>query len=367
MEDYHEFVDASIKPDQLAEKVHSGYKIVDVRPENEAAVIRPHGSMNLPYVSEREYRRDQGKSLRSKIVKATHGKREEFLSRAKGSIRLHDMPTIIACGDGLVSMVATKQLRDAGYTNVHWLVGGLASVPEGVLQNEGTGSHLGYGVSVAGTVMDAIAAAEHAIDLLKTKSPQATEASFRALEHLQASLESSTPVVRAQAAKASEKLINHLKQNGPMYEEKSKQALEALKEKAPEMGQFVLGFMQFLKDRVDQAQRELEASEKTAEQRDEGSPLLITEAASVMSDDASSPVLISEASVMEDDAPPMLIAEASVLPDQVKTATHDGKRDGNNRILLWIVALIAPILAWLAGLWSCIKHGGKRRPGLGMA
>ena len=44
----------------------------------------------------------------------TGGKREEFMQRVQSSVRLKDMPLVIACSEGPVSMVACKQLQDAG-------------------------------------------------------------------------------------------------------------------------------------------------------------------------------------------------------------------------------------------------------------
>eukprot|EP00466_Bigelowiella_natans_P016727 jgi/Bigna1/138319/aug1.44_g13027 len=110
----------SIKAGELRKFLRRGYRIIDVRPEAEARLIRPRDSMNIEFTPDSKIP-DQEKT-------------------SGGS----DSKIIVVCADGSLSLIACKQLRDSGYTKAQWLAGGLSNVPYGILVNEGKKKGDGY-------------------------------------------------------------------------------------------------------------------------------------------------------------------------------------------------------------------------------
>mmetsp|Transcript_12129 Transcript_12129/g.19807 ORF Transcript_12129/g.19807 Transcript_12129/m.19807 type:complete len:330 (-) Transcript_12129:163-1152(-) len=147
---YKNVVDAGFKPEQLDSKLKEGYHILDVRPMFEVDRIRPKESTHVPFITEEV----QDGGLKSLVSKWSHTINSDpaqnsnfadevakkFWRKKKGA------KIIVACGEGPRSLLAAKALTEAGFEDSHWLAGGFAAVPEGVLQSEGTG---GVGYSLA--------------------------------------------------------------------------------------------------------------------------------------------------------------------------------------------------------------------------
>ena len=51
----------------------------------------------------------------------------QFDPEHKQLARARDLPIVVACRSGQASMAAAARLRKAGFTNVHWLEGGIAA------------------------------------------------------------------------------------------------------------------------------------------------------------------------------------------------------------------------------------------------
>eukprot|EP00466_Bigelowiella_natans_P018009 jgi/Bigna1/76964/fgenesh1_pg.45_\ len=165
---YKNVVDAGFKPEQLDSKLKEGYHILDVRPMFEVDRIRPKESTHVPFITEEV----QDGGLKSLVSKWYYLNRElaienyrhliihlkvDFDEKTQNSNFADEVAKkfwrkkkgakiIVACGEGPRSLLAAKALTEAGFEDSHWLAGGFAAVPEGVLQSEGTG---GVGYSLA--------------------------------------------------------------------------------------------------------------------------------------------------------------------------------------------------------------------------
>uniref|UniRef100_A0A7S3YKC3 Rhodanese domain-containing protein n=1 Tax=Lotharella globosa TaxID=91324 RepID=A0A7S3YKC3_9EUKA len=243
---FNDVVSSSVRAEEVPVLSLRGYKILDVRAQTEVQGYHPLRSISVPYVTDNERRELQGKSLKSKWVKAleTGGRREEFLSRVKGALRLKDVPVIVACSDGLVSMAATKALHDAGYTKARWLKGGLASAPDGMIASEGPAGS--YGLDVAGKLVGAAETTGQAVLYAKdVATPYAAEASSQALSALQNNAEAYEEIARkaidavgGHAPEIRGKLdeaLKALKEKGPRYQEKTTELLATVQKHAPEV------------------------------------------------------------------------------------------------------------------------------------
>eukprot|EP00465_Bigelowiella_longifila_P012454 CAMPEP_0185269934 /NCGR_PEP_ID=MMETSP1359-20130426/41104_1 /TAXON_ID=552665 /ORGANISM="Bigelowiella longifila, Strain CCMP242" /LENGTH=221 /DNA_ID=CAMNT_0027861313 /DNA_START=319 /DNA_END=984 /DNA_ORIENTATION=+ len=112
---------------ELAEKhIHDGYEILDVRPNCEVNHIYPRGSTHVEFSSSNE------DGLISVSIP-----NPDFVGKVKDAGISREDRILVACGDGPLSFIACKKLRDAGFYNAKWLIGGLAGVPEQVLINDG--------------------------------------------------------------------------------------------------------------------------------------------------------------------------------------------------------------------------------------
>eukprot|EP00466_Bigelowiella_natans_P016352 jgi/Bigna1/146523/aug1.116_g21231 len=132
--DLRQLVDNGCQPTDLQQRLEQGYYILDVRPRVEAEAIHPRGSLLVPFTPVRE----QGR------VKSIYAPNTDFFSQLKRKNILKDSKLVVACGDGPRSLIACKQMQEAGYKNAEWLVGGLGIIPEGVLESEGDQISVGY-------------------------------------------------------------------------------------------------------------------------------------------------------------------------------------------------------------------------------
>mmetsp|Transcript_19015 Transcript_19015/g.26524 ORF Transcript_19015/g.26524 Transcript_19015/m.26524 type:complete len:215 (-) Transcript_19015:12-656(-) len=108
---YRSAAENGCKHGDLESKLKEGYHIVDVRSSEEAKRIRPRGSLNVEF--SQIY--DDGR------LKSLMASNEDFLKNVRRKNLKKDAKLIVACGDGPVSLIACKQLKDAGYKNVLWL------------------------------------------------------------------------------------------------------------------------------------------------------------------------------------------------------------------------------------------------------
>jgi len=164
---YADIVAEGCKSSELKTKLDEGYRLIDVRPQFEVERIRPKGSTHVPFVSDEEL--DGGlKSMLNKWANS-FSENDEFVKNMKRKYRNKDK-LVVACGEGPRSLVACKQLQSAGFRNVEWLAGGLAAVPEGVLNNEGSGMGVGYrtaSVDAPKLAKDVLSGAKAALGKLK--------------------------------------------------------------------------------------------------------------------------------------------------------------------------------------------------------
>eukprot|EP00465_Bigelowiella_longifila_P010515 CAMPEP_0185266320 /NCGR_PEP_ID=MMETSP1359-20130426/30696_1 /TAXON_ID=552665 /ORGANISM="Bigelowiella longifila, Strain CCMP242" /LENGTH=263 /DNA_ID=CAMNT_0027856073 /DNA_START=77 /DNA_END=868 /DNA_ORIENTATION=+ len=149
----------SLKAGELRKFLRRGYRIIDVRSEAEARIIRPRDSMNIEFtpcskIPDQE-KTSGGKgtctgvspSFKKYLISQNN---IGFLKNVEQKIQDdprssgRDSKILIVCRDGFLSLIACKQLRDAGYTKAQWLAGGLSNVPHGILVNEGKKRDDGY-------------------------------------------------------------------------------------------------------------------------------------------------------------------------------------------------------------------------------
>jgi len=92
---------------KLTEKhLHDGYKILDVRPNCEVNDIYPRGSVHAEFSS--SYNKDGSKSLPIPNL--------DFIEKVEEIGVSREDRILVACGDGPLSFIACKKLRDAGTT-----------------------------------------------------------------------------------------------------------------------------------------------------------------------------------------------------------------------------------------------------------
>mmetsp|Transcript_32000 Transcript_32000/g.51489 ORF Transcript_32000/g.51489 Transcript_32000/m.51489 type:complete len:360 (-) Transcript_32000:745-1824(-) len=130
--------EASCKGDELSGYIEKGYKILDVRPSNEVAQIRPKGSVSVEFAPMVENGR----------AKSMLAENKNFLQAVRKKNFRKNAKIVVACGDGPLSLIACKQLQEAGYKDATWLAGGLANVPSGVLDSDGDRISVGYASSL---------------------------------------------------------------------------------------------------------------------------------------------------------------------------------------------------------------------------
>ncbi|KNA17887.1 hypothetical protein SOVF_075800 [Spinacia oleracea] len=122
-----------------------GLKLLDVRPEWEREKARVSGSLHVPL-----FIKDTDESLVTFLKKWVHlgyiglwtGQKfttinSEFASQVEGIVPDKDTMVLVACGEGLRSIVAVSKLHEAGYKNLGWLVGGFNRTKDGDFPVEG--------------------------------------------------------------------------------------------------------------------------------------------------------------------------------------------------------------------------------------
>ncbi|KAF7845363.1 rhodanese-like domain-containing protein 10 [Senna tora] len=123
----------AIQPKEAYKAMKSeGYVLLDVRPMWEREKARAKGSVHVPIFVE-----DKDNSVVTLIKKWVHfgyiglwtGQyfttfNSEFLAQVEMAVPSKDTKLIVACGEGLRSMIAVSKLYDGNYRNLGWLVGG---------------------------------------------------------------------------------------------------------------------------------------------------------------------------------------------------------------------------------------------------
>ncbi|GAV75489.1 Rhodanese domain-containing protein [Cephalotus follicularis] len=129
-----------ISPKDAATAIHSeGYTLLDIRPawEREKAFVA--GSMHVPL-----FLKDMDNSLVTLLKKWVHfgyigiwtGQsftvfNPDFLKQVEAEVPDKDAKLLVACGEGLRSMMAASKLHDGGFKNLGWLAGGFNRAADG--------------------------------------------------------------------------------------------------------------------------------------------------------------------------------------------------------------------------------------------
>ncbi|GAB2220951.1 hypothetical protein Droror1_Dr00012111 [Drosera rotundifolia] len=137
----------AIVPKEAAAAISSSrFVLLDVRPEWERQKAHVTGSLHVPFFVEDK---DNGPvTLLKKWVhfgyiglwtgQAFTTINPEFLNRVRGVVPDQDSSLLVACGEGLRSMMAVSKLHEAGYKNLAWLAGGFNRAGDGDFPVEGT-------------------------------------------------------------------------------------------------------------------------------------------------------------------------------------------------------------------------------------
>lgn len=111
-----------------------GYKLLDVRPIWEWEKSYVNGSYHIPLFVEDEdtsYLTLFRKSIQMGYGGVWMGQRltkrnEQFLEQVQSAFPEKDQKVLVACGEGLRSLLALDELHDDGYTNLAWMDGGFS-------------------------------------------------------------------------------------------------------------------------------------------------------------------------------------------------------------------------------------------------
>eukprot|EP00469_Lotharella_globosa_P018440 CAMPEP_0167815534 /NCGR_PEP_ID=MMETSP0112_2-20121227/3076_1 /TAXON_ID=91324 /ORGANISM="Lotharella globosa, Strain CCCM811" /LENGTH=307 /DNA_ID=CAMNT_0007714965 /DNA_START=27 /DNA_END=950 /DNA_ORIENTATION=- len=138
MKGYREIANKGLPGQYLETWLDMGYTLIDVRPKGEVLRgSRLHGSHHVPFLA-----RDDPDAIEYWAISPEPNKK--FLQDIKRQVATPKARLVVACGEGPMSLVAAKQLQDAGYEHVIWLKDGLRSVPDGVMARLGNDQG-GYG------------------------------------------------------------------------------------------------------------------------------------------------------------------------------------------------------------------------------
>ncbi|TXG58804.1 hypothetical protein EZV62_016633 [Acer yangbiense] len=122
-----------ILPKEAAAAVNSdGFVLLDIRPEWEREKARVTGSLHVPlFVEDKDY------SPITLLKKWVHfgyiglwtGQNfttlnPDFLQQVEAAVPDKNAKLLVACGEGLRSMMAVSKLHEGGYKNLGWLAGG---------------------------------------------------------------------------------------------------------------------------------------------------------------------------------------------------------------------------------------------------
>eukprot|EP00271_Cylindrocystis_brebissonii_P014288 TRINITY_DN355_c0_g1_i1.p1 TRINITY_DN355_c0_g1~~TRINITY_DN355_c0_g1_i1.p1 ORF type:complete len:258 (+),score=36.63 TRINITY_DN355_c0_g1_i1:254-1027(+) len=115
------------------------WRLLDVRPSWERERSFIDGSVHVPLFIE-----DDGTDvltlLRKQIQFGFGGwwlgqrltkRNEDFVQQVRGLVPSLETPILVACGEGLRSLLAIDELYEEGYSNLAWLAGGLNNAREG--------------------------------------------------------------------------------------------------------------------------------------------------------------------------------------------------------------------------------------------
>ncbi|KAL3826112.1 hypothetical protein ACJIZ3_022141 [Penstemon smallii] len=122
-----------ILPKDAASAMESqGYKLLDIRPQWEIEKARVSGSLHVPLFVE-----DKDNGPITLLKKWVHfgyiglwtGQyftmfNPDFVDQVQNSVPDKDSKLLVACGEGLRSMMAIAKLHQKGYKNLGWLAGG---------------------------------------------------------------------------------------------------------------------------------------------------------------------------------------------------------------------------------------------------
>ncbi|KAF5953616.1 hypothetical protein HYC85_006472 [Camellia sinensis] len=137
-----------IRPKDAASAMESeGYILLDIRPEWEREKARVKGSLHVPL-----FVKDMDNSLLTLLKKWVHfgyiglwtGQNftminPEFVEKVEMEVPDKDTKLLVACGEGLRSIMAVSKLHEEGYGNLGWLAGGFNRAGEDDFPNvEGT-------------------------------------------------------------------------------------------------------------------------------------------------------------------------------------------------------------------------------------
>ncbi|OUZ99102.1 Rhodanese-like domain [Macleaya cordata] len=111
---------------------NDGFRLLDIRPIWEREKAHVPGSLHIPL-----FIKDDDNSLLTLLKKWVHfgyiglwtGQKfttinPQFLSQVESSVPDKDTKLLVACGEGLRSLMALSNLHEGGYRNLGWLVGG---------------------------------------------------------------------------------------------------------------------------------------------------------------------------------------------------------------------------------------------------
>ncbi|KAK9290524.1 hypothetical protein L1049_008694 [Liquidambar formosana] len=122
-----------IPPKEAALAMNSeGFILLDIRPEWEREKARVSGSLHVPL-----FVKDIDNSPITLLKKWVHfgyiglwtgqnftTTNSEFLQQVEMALPDKDAKVLVACGEGLRSMMAASKLHEGGYRNLGWLAGG---------------------------------------------------------------------------------------------------------------------------------------------------------------------------------------------------------------------------------------------------
>ncbi|KAM7467971.1 hypothetical protein LguiB_015533 [Lonicera macranthoides] len=130
----------AIPPKEAATAINSdGYTLLDIRPEWEREKARVSGSLHVPLFVE-----DKDNSPLTLLKKWVHfgyigawtGQNftminDDFVGSVEKDVPDKDTKLLVACGEGLRSLMATSKLYKGGYRNLGWLTGGFNRTTNG--------------------------------------------------------------------------------------------------------------------------------------------------------------------------------------------------------------------------------------------
>ncbi|PWA71902.1 rhodanese-like domain-containing protein [Artemisia annua] len=130
---------AILPKDAAAAMNEKGYQLLDIRPQWEREKSRVSGSMHVPL-----FVQDMDNGLITLLKKWVHfgyiglwtGQyftmmNPDFVDQVEKIVPDKSAKLLVACGEGLRSMMATSKLHKSGYKNLGWLAGGFNRAVDG--------------------------------------------------------------------------------------------------------------------------------------------------------------------------------------------------------------------------------------------